>query len=144
MFSSTQQQNAALTNTPYAITFNTTDIALGFSVVNNSRITATHSGLYNFQFSVQLKSDTNGGANCWIWPRISEYDVPNSASKVTIVDKTVEHVAAWNFVLSLNAGQYFELMWAVDNITVHLASPGPTAFCPAIPSIILTVTQVNL
>jgi hypothetical protein len=144
VFSSTVNQTAAATSTPYAMTYNTTEIASGFSVVNNSRVTAINAGLYNFQFMAQLKSDTNGGANIWIWARISGTDVPHSATKVTVTDKTVDHYAAWNFVLSLSAGQYFELMWAVDNTTVALVAPAATAFCPSTPSVTLSVTQVNL
>ena len=41
-------------------------------------------------------------------------------------------------------GDWFELMWATDNVAMHIDAPAATAFCPATPSTILTVTQVSL
>ena len=39
----------------------------------------------------------------------------------------------------MNAGDYFELMWEVDNVAVSLHADPATAIHPAIPSVILTV-----
>lgn len=44
----------------------------------------------------------------------------------------------------MSAGDNFELMWATDSTNVYLLAAANTAFCPAIPSVILTVTQVTL
>ena len=41
----------------------------------------------------------------------------------------------------MNAGDYFELMWEVDDITVEILTEPATAVHPAIPSVILTVTD---
>jgi len=41
----------------------------------------------------------------------------------------------------MNAGDYFELMWEVDDLGVQLLADPATAVHPAIPSIILTVTD---
>ena len=53
-------------------------------------------------------------------------------------------VVAWNFIESMEIGEYFQLMWATDSVNVRLHAPSATAFCPSIPSVILTVTQVTL
>ena len=63
---------------------------------------------------------------------------------MTIKDNNDEKVPAWNFVLPMAAGQYFELMWAVDSTDIILEQFAATAFGPAAPSAILTVTQVTL
>jgi hypothetical protein len=52
-----------------------------------------------------------------------------------------EEVAAWNFLLEMNAGDYFELMWEVSDLAVSLLADPASAVHPAIPSIILTVTD---
>ena len=49
------------------------------------------------------------------------------------------YVAAWNFVLRLNTGDYFRLMWATNDTTVSIDASAATAFSPAVPSAILTV-----
>jgi hypothetical protein len=42
--------------------------------------------------------------------------------------------------LDLNGGDYFELMWAVDDDRIRIQAEAATAFCPSIPSVILTAT----
>lgn len=152
VFSDSDTKTAAAIYTPYAITFNTTDSANGFSRGSpTSRIVATQSGLYNFQFSAQITSGSASGKAIWIWPRIDGVDVPNSNSKVTINGSNTTLVPAWNWMLSLNAGQYFEIVYAVDDVGVQLLAQaaqtganGTATFArPAIPSIILTVSQVQ-
>jgi len=51
-------------------------------------------------------------------------------------------VPSWNYVLTVNAGDYLQLMWAVTDTHIRLLSAPASAPHPAIPSIILTVTQV--
>ena len=66
---------------------------------------------------------------------------PNSAGQLRLKGNDGELVAAWNFLANLAAGDYFELMWAVADVSVQLTALPATAFCPAIPSVILTVTD---
>jgi hypothetical protein len=66
--------------------------------------------------------------------------VPNSATRITLKGSDEAAVAAWNFVLRLGSNDYFELMWATDDTDVEIAAEAATAFCPAIPSVIMTVT----
>lgn len=44
----------------------------------------------------------------------------------------------------MDIGEYFELMWAVDNTAAKISAAPSESFCPQIPSVILTVSQVNL
>lgn len=152
VFSDTATKTPAAVYTPYAITFNTTDFANGFSRgTPTSRIVASASGLYNFQFSVQLSSGSSSAKKVWIWPRINGVDVPNSNSEVSISANGEAQVASWNWALSLNANDYFEIMYAVDDTNIQIVATaaqtgatGTATFArPAVPSIILTVTQVQ-
>ena len=139
------RHTAAAINTAYPITFNTTDIAAGcYRGSPTSRIYVTAPGTYDFQFSAQLDKTAGGAGLAFIWPRISGAGtgLANSMSHVRIKDNNAEIVAAWNFVLRLGAGDYFELMWAVDSTDIILETFAATAFGPAAPSVILTVTQV--
>lgn len=139
------RQTAALTNTAYAVTFNTTSLAYGAYVGSpTSRIYVTNAGVYNFQFSVQVDKTSGGAGLVYIWPRVNGTDVVESMSHIRIKDNDSELIAAWNFVLPIQAGGYFELMWATSATDVILETFAATAFGPAAPSVILTVTQVNL
>lgn len=151
-FSDSTTQTPAIIYTPQAVTFDTTDLALGFSRgTPTSRIVASTSGFYNFQFSAQISSGSASAKNVWIWPRVNGTDVPNSNSKVSISGAGTSMVASWNWPLSLAANDYFELVFATDDIDVQFAAEtaetgatgGATFARPAVPSIILTVTQVQ-
>lgn len=143
-FYDTTTQNAAAINTAYAMTFNSTDTTatLGVNIgTPASRIYVDTPNIYNIQFSSQLYN-TGGGANLmYIWLRKNGADIPNSTTLVRVQGNNTQAVAAWNFLLSMNAGDYFELMWAVDNTSLNMPTFAATAFCPAVPSIILTVTD---
>jgi hypothetical protein len=141
-FYDTTDQTAAVINTAYAMTFNTTDISNGVYIGSpTSRVYVDTINLYNIQFSAQLVNTAGGAHNVWIWLRKNGTDVANSATTLRLQGNNAELVAAWNFLLSLNSGDYFELMWEVSDTAVSLFSDPATAVHPAIPSIILTVTD---
>ncbi len=141
-FLDTTTQTAAAINTAYAITYNTTDISNGVYLGSPaSRIYVDEPAIYNFLFSVQLDKTSGGVASFWIWPRVNGVDVPNSASQIRIQGNDAEIFSSAGFFFSLNAGDYVEFMFAVSDTSVELASFPATAFYPAIPSIIVTVTD---
>ena len=147
-FSDTTSQNIAVANTPYPITMNTTDLVDGVYLdpINTSRVVCPSSGIYNFQFSLQLQSSNASSKVVAIWARINGTDIANSATDITISGSGTQQVAAWNFMLQMNAGDCFELIWAADSTTVSLYhSPAQTSpyARPAIPSVIMTVAQVS-
>jgi hypothetical protein len=140
-FFDTTDQTAAAINTGYPITFNNTDLSAGVYLgTPTSRIYVDRPGAYNFQFSLQISSTNANTKNVYIWARINGTDVANSATRVTLKGSNEEYVAAWNFVLKMNTADYFELMWATSNTNVQLLADPATAFCPAIPSVIMTVS----
>ena len=141
-FFDTTTQTAAATNTAYAITFNNTDLSEGVYLgTPTSRVYVNRPGAYNFQFSLQLEGTTATARDVYIWPRINGVDVPDSATKVHMKGSGEAYVAAWNFVLKMAANDYFQLMWATTNTNAQIHADVATAFCPAIPSVILTVTS---
>jgi len=54
-----------------------------------------------------------------------------------------EIIAAWNYVQTMAAGDRFELVWSTDDTNCFLAGFPASAPVPAIPSIILTATQIR-
>lgn len=140
-FYDTTTQVAAVINTPYALTFNTSAIEYStYRGTPTSRIYVDVTGVYNFEFSVQLDKASGGPANIWIWARVNGADVSHSAGRVAIQGTSAETIASWNYLLDLNSGDYFELMWATSDINVEILQEAATAFAPAVPSVILTVS----
>lgn len=141
-FYDTTTQTAAAINTAYAMTFNSTDISQGVYLGSpTSRVYVDTHNIYNIQFSAQLDKTAGGVGLTWIWLRKNGVDVPNSTGQVRIQGNNAEIVTAWNFLLEMNAGDYFELMWEVDATDLQLLYEPATAVHPAIPSVILTVTD---
>jgi len=108
-----------------------------------SKIYVANTGVYNFQFSAQLDKTGGGSDAVYIWPRINGVNVPDSATKIVIDGPNSEIVPAWNFVLVMEAGDYFELAWQSPDTAVFVPYVAPTGNIPAIPSIIMTVNWVS-
>lgn len=141
-FHDSTTQTAAAINTAYPITFNATDISVGVTRgAPTSRIYVDRPGAYNFQFSMQLNKVAAAAKKVWIWYRLNGVNAADSATEVTLAGSSAAIVAAWNFVLNMNAGDYFELVWSTDDTACQIVSVASAAPVPGIPSVILTVTD---
>ena len=141
----TTQQTIPVINTAYAIPFNNTSVSNQVAIgTTTSHIVTNVAGYYNFQFSAQMAKTSGSTMSAWIWPRVNGVDIPDSNTKIQLTGSgSSELVAAWNFVLPMNAGDYFELYWAADHADVILKAAASNAFSPAIPPVILTATFVS-
>lgn len=143
-FFSTDTQAATVINTAYAITYNNADQAYGVyrDPADSSKIKVTRPAIYNVQFSIQVDKTSGGTGKLYIWPAINGTAVPNSASLIQIQGNNAEIFSAANFFLPLSNGDYFQLYFSVDDLSVQLQHFAAASPHPAIPSIILTVMQV--
>lgn len=147
-FSDSADQTGNLSNGT-AMLFNSTDVADGVTLASGSRLTVPNTGVYNLQFSAQLKNVTNAQEDATIWFRINGVDVPNSATQVTVPARKSALifgylVAAWNIYLDMTAGQYVEIIWlpTSTSVTVEALPASVSPAYPAIPSVIATIQQV--
>lgn len=144
VFHDTTTQTNPVGNVARAMTFDTQ--LAGYAVtrgVPTSKILITETGVYDIQFSVQLDKSAGSSTEIYIWLRINGFDVDYSASKVVIAGSDAEMIPAWNFMPTLKAGDYFELMWSSPDTNVVLITFAAAAPVPAIPSIIMTVNWVS-
>ena len=137
---------SALLNTPTAMVFNTTEVATGI-VLNGggTQMIVTVAGIYNLQFSAQIYRTAGGTTETIdIWIRVNGIDVPNSNTVTTLKDNSTFFVLSWNFFVTLTAGQYVQLMWAVTDIRIKIESQpiNLTIPHPATPSIIASIFRV--
>lgn len=149
-FYSTQTQTA-LANQQQAMTLNNTDLSNGV-VVNNdlignpTRITAPKTSIYNLQFSAQLNRLGGGsGQQLYIWLKKNEVNIPDTNTVLQFGNNDDYKVAAWNFFLQLNAGEYVELYWMPTSPSLRLlynTSPAVIPALPTIPSVILTMSEI--
>lgn len=145
MFYDTTTQTAAIVNTAYAITFNTTAYSRGVHRGSTtSQIFCNRPGLYNFAFSIQFDKTSGGDGLADVWGRKNGVNIADSNSRIRIKGNDAEIFAAANFFVEMSNGDYFELMWSVDTTDVQLQYFAATSPHPATPSVILTVNQVNI
>ena len=124
-----------------SVNFEVTDISEGISIASNSRITLANRGTYSITFSAQIKAD-GGQDTLWMWLKKNGSNVANTSTK--IVGKNGEEtVLTVNYVVDASSNDYYELVWQNLNGYADLLYEGTSGNYPAIPSIILTVTQVR-
>jgi hypothetical protein len=140
----------ATANTATLVTLNTLDYSSGMTLAN-SAITVSQNGIYNLQFSIQVKNTDNEIHYADIWLRKNSTDLPATASRVVLsARKNASEfnyaLAAANFFVSLNTGDKVSLYWATDFNTVSLVSlPALTSpyARPVSPSVVATLSFVS-
>lgn len=142
-----QDQSVTTVSTGQPVLVRQTDATCtnGFSVVNNSRITAANTGIYNIAFSFQLHNRGGGGngTSVEIWLVKNGITVPDTNTRINVNTNSPYVVAAWNFFLQMDASQYVEIYWATDNHNITLEHNTGSMGGPVIPSTIITVNQVG-
>ena len=137
-------------NTATQITFDQNDFLNDCSNDGTDGIHVSVAGIYNYQFSVQLKNTDTQIHSAWIWLRVNGTDVAGTGSKF---DVTSSHggtpgfvIAACNFYVELNANDYVEMWAAVDNTAVTVDATAAQTYpfaMPAIPSVVATLSFVS-
>jgi hypothetical protein len=149
-FQDSTDQTAANTTTAYAVTFNTTDFSNGVTLASGSRFTVVDAGIWNCQFSIQMKNTTNDTQDAEIWFRKNGTNIDNSNSRFNLSPRKSSGdpshiIAALNFFVSMNSTDYIEIMWRVSDVGVSIehyaAGTSPTR--PATPSAIVTMSFVS-
>jgi hypothetical protein len=142
--------NTFTANTATQITFDQNDYLNGCTNDGTDGIHVEYTGIYNYQFSVQLRNSDTQIHSAWIWLRVNGVDVAGTGSKF---DVTAKHggvdgfvIAACNFYVELSPTDTVEMWAAVDNVAVtfdaEAAQTSPFAM-PAIPSVVATLTYVS-
>lgn len=137
-------------NTPTQVTFDLNDFLNGCLNPGSDGIEVEYAGIYNYQFSVQLKNTDTQIHSAWIWLRINNVDVAGTGSKFDVISSHGGTpgfvIAACNFYVSLEPGDTVEMWAAVSDVSVTFdatnASTSPFAM-PAIPSVVATLSFVS-
>lgn len=127
-----------------AITFNADLTGTGVSVVSSTQVTFTAAGTYMLAPSIQLSNSAAADHDVTIWFRKNGTNIANSATILT-VPKTGDGgtaVFSLSFFDTVTAGQYIEIMWLPENVSVTVEAIAAGAIAPAIPSVICPVTRI--
>lgn len=148
-FISLQTQDATVPNVTQAVMFETTVLSYGVTIANGtegypSRVIFENAGVYNLAFSGQLHHLGGGGTgqDIFMWFRQNGVDIPDSNTRLTVSTNSPYVVAAWNIFVTVEAGDYVELVGYPTNHQIVLEYIPSANGHPAIPSMIMTVNQV--
>jgi len=131
-------------DTAKAITWNTTAYSKHIQIgATTSHIEFAKAGKYRVEFTAQLSSESANAKTFWFWPRINGTDVTGSTMRITVHDNDEAKTVARTGMFQVNAGDYLEAMWAVDSLDTSLQTYAAETFCPAVPSVTLTITSVT-
>jgi len=152
-FADTSDQTATA-NTPTSVLFRVDDIHnRGVRVVNNTRITVEHPGIYGFTFVLQLSNNDTVIHDINVWLRLNDSgssgDLPSTGTKVSVIEShggvPGNNVIALNHAMLLAPNDYVELIWATSHVDAYLqASAAITSpyTRPATPSVHCSVVQI--
>jgi hypothetical protein len=148
-FQSNINQTLTAAATPTLVRYEVTDLSYGVSVASNpsgpanTRIKVNNAGVYNFQFSIQVVAAVNN-SQAYFWLKKNGADVTSSNTEIDLPNKDYGYVAAWNFLVALNANEYVELSWSATDSGAYLRDGTPAAgYGPQIPSVIATMVLVR-
>lgn len=131
------------------LTQTTESHGVAIDAADKTKIVHSIAGIYNVQFSAQLLTYATAIDNVTIWFRLNGVDIPYSAGTTTVPSKHGSKpgaiIVSWNNVLSLNAGDYIQILFSSDTGETVVATnpPGLSPVHPVSPSLIATSTFVS-
>lgn len=140
---------AAAANTATAVTFNTPVLSKGVTLVDNTKITLSRKGTYNFQFSIVFANHEAADYDVSVWLRKNGTNMVDSNTDITVAAKhgatSGKAVAAWNLFDQSLPGDYYEVMWStpINTIVIDYQAAQANPDRPATPSVIMTVNEVE-
>lgn len=145
LYFSTVDQPIAVVDTAQVVTFNQTYLESGFSINggSNSQITATYSGVYNFQFTTQVVSGSASSKTVYLWISRNGTDLGYTAKDIVLSGSADVNEATWNFNLDLAAGEYVEMKWSSDDIDASLNAEAATSPHPGVASAVVTINFIS-
>jgi hypothetical protein len=145
-------QTLAAPNTATPVILRNTDAPTtnGISIVtdgtNLSRITFANAGTYNILFSAQLANSGGTGQTVDFWLRkngsTAAANIPHTNGKVQLQGNASFLMAAWNYFVNVNAGDYIQLMWTATSTNITMVAAAANGVHPETPSIIVTANVV--
>lgn len=143
-------QTAANTTTAYPVTFDTTDFSNGVTLSDSSRLNVAQPGVYNLQFSIQIKNTTNSSQDIDFWFRKNGTDIAKSNSRFGMPARKSSGdpshgIVALNYFVSMSANDYMQIVWRTSDVavTIETFAAGTSPTRPSVPSVIATMSFVS-
>jgi hypothetical protein len=136
---------AATINTAYAIQYDapTGNVGISLDGTDPTKIVFAEAGEYLLMFSAQISSTSSSTVNFYFWPRLNGTDATGSTMKNALHQNGATLVVSRAAKFDVSAGDYLQVMWAVDSTSGFLDASAATAFSPAAPATTLAITRMH-
>ena len=138
----TTTQAATAANTAYQIPFNSSSTNGGISVnaSDNTRIDFVEAGVYSITGHIQLKSSSAASKTVYYWLSVNGTNVDHS-ERLTVHFNNAFALLAVTDQINLNAGDYIQFNYAVDDVALWLDASAATAFAPESEAARMSITR---
>ena len=121
------------------VAWDTTGEAFAVTLATPTEIEVQRSGLYKFEYALQLRHNAGVSATFHVWPIINGTAVPDSAFRYVIANPAHDMLATRDYLVTLRAGDRFSLGWSSSEPTATLQATPAAPPVPAVPAATLTV-----
>ena len=144
-FYRTTDVTAAAADTAYAITYDAPsgNVGIDRDATDNSKIVFDEAGEYLVMFSAQIASSSASTVKFYFWPRLNGTDATNNTIIYSLHQNDATVVVSRSAKFDVSAGDYLQVMWAVDSTSGTLDASAATAFSPAAPASTLHITRMH-
>jgi len=144
-FYRTTDVTAAAADTAYAITYDAPsgNVGIDRDATDNSKIVFDQAGEYLVMFSAQIASSSSSTVKFYFWPRLNGTDAANNTIIYSLHQNDATVVVSRSAKFDVSAGDYLQVMWAVDSTSGSLDASAATAFSPAAPATTLHITRMH-
>lgn len=141
----TTDVTAAAINTAYAIQYDAPSGNSGITLdgTDPTKIVFAEAGEYLILFSAQISSTSSSTVKFYFWPRLNGTDAPNNTIIYALHQNDATQVVSRGAKFDVSAGDYLQVMWAVDSTSGYLDASAATAFSPAAPATTLHLTRMH-
>lgn len=135
--SDSTSQYATANNTPKLVSWDTAASVKGFTLNPTNTATATVSGVYKIDYSLQLANTANTTHDVYVWLRVNGGVIPNSSSQFTLQARkstgSYTYIVAYSSVVfEADEGDAIGLWWATDQAYISGVQDG--VYMPALPA----------
>jgi len=132
-------------NAAYAIQYDapTGNEGITLDGTDATKIVFENAGEYLLLFSAQISSTSSSTVKFYFWPRLNGTDAPNNTIVYSLHQNDATQVVSRAAKFDVSAGDYLQVMWAVDSTSGYLEAIGATAFSPAAPATTLHITRLH-
>lgn len=149
LFEDDATQTFAAADTAYVLNITESEYTYGTSLASN-QITVDYAGLYHVTVHADFTNTSSQIHDANVWLRVNGTDVPHSNAIFGVSDKQGSTVGATpvstSHPLDLSAGDYIEIVSAVDDTSVSLAASAAqtTPYVrPSAPSLMVEVSMIQ-